>query len=114
MAEKTGSDGIAAVVKATLEERFKDDFVFEPIHVAYERDHDGDVCLSITIIFDGDQRRLDPGWTSSLERLLYPKLMELDIDRFDYIDKGFVEKSEWDEAMASQPCQEILPFESAP
>ena len=110
MAEKTGSDGIAAVVKATLEERFKDDFVFEPIYVAYERDHDGDVCLSITIIFDGDQRRLDPGWTSSLERLLYPKLMELDIDRFDYIDKGFVEKSEWDEAMASQPCQENLSF----
>ena len=110
MAKKSGIDGIAAVVKATLEEQFKDDFVFEPIKVAYARDHDGDVCLHIMIVFSGDQRRLDPGWTSSLERLLYPKLMELNIDHFDYIDKGFVEKSEWDEVMARQPCQEEFLF----
>ena len=110
MTGKSGTDAIKAIVKATLVERFKDDFVFEPIHVAYERDHDGDIYLRITIIFEGDQRRLDPKWTVGLERRLYPKLMELDIDRFDYIDKGFVEKSEWDEAMASQPCQEDLSF----
>ena len=106
MTEKNGTDAIGAVVKATLRERFKDDFVFEPIYVAYERDRDGDIYLRITIIFDGDQRRLDPSWTSGLERLLYPKLMELNIDHFDYINKGFVEKSEWDEVMANQPDQE--------
>ena len=70
--------------------------MFDPIIVEPKIDHDGDKYLSITIVFDGDQKRLDAEWTLGLIRRIRPKLIELGIDDFLFLSKSFVEKSEWE------------------
>ena len=87
---------VANIVKETLTQRFKDEFVFDPIIVEPKIDHDGDKYLSITIVFDGDQKRLDAEWTLGLTRRIRPKLMKLGIDDFLFLSKSFIEKSEWE------------------
>ncbi len=72
---------VETIVRETLAERFTDDeFVFDPIVVVPLVDEfgdgDGEEYLRIIIVFDGDQKRLDPGWTSGLIRRLEPKLIE--------------------------------------
>ena len=59
---------IAGIAKNLLYERFGDDFVFDPIWVERKVDHDDDDYLELNIVFDGDQNKLDPGWTVSLGR----------------------------------------------
>ena len=44
-----------------LTEPFQDEFVFDPIVVRPEIDHDGDEYLEIYVVFDRDQKNLDPG-----------------------------------------------------
>ena len=96
MATKTQTDTVVNIVRETLTQRFKDEFVFDPIIVEPKIDHDGDKYLNITIVFAGDHKRLDAEWTLSLTRRIRPKLMELEIDDFLYLSKSFVEKSEWE------------------
>ena len=96
MATKTQTDTVVNIVRETLTQRFKDEFVFDPIIVEPKIDHDGDKYLNITIVFDGEQKHLDPGWTLGLNRRIRPKLMELGIDDFLYLSKSLVEKSEWE------------------
>ena len=95
MTTKT-QDAVANIVREILAQRFKDEFVFDPIIVEPKIDHDGDKYLSITIVFDGDQKRLDAEWTLSLIRRIRPKLMEQGIDDFLFLSKSFIEKSEWE------------------
>ena len=47
----------------------------------------------ILIIFDGDQKQLDPGWTSGLIGRIEPKLIDAGIEEFP--SPSFIEKSEW-------------------
>ena len=96
MITKTQTDAVANIVRETLAQRFKDEFVFDPIIVESKIDHDGDKYLSITIVFAGDQKRLDAEWTLGLTRRIRPKLMEQGIDHFLFLSKSFVEKSEWE------------------
>ena len=49
--------------------------------------------IRITIVFGGDQKKLDPGWTSGLIRRIKPKLIAAGIEQFP--SPSFVEKSEW-------------------
>lgn len=95
MTTKT-QDVVANIVRETLAQRFKDEFVFDPIIVEPKIDHDGDKYLNIIIVFAGDQKRLDAEWTLGLIRRIRPKLMELGIDDFLFLSKSFVEKSEWE------------------
>ena len=55
MTTKTQTDVVANIVRETLVQRFKDEFVFDPIIVEPKIDHDGNKYLNITIVFDGDQ-----------------------------------------------------------
>jgi len=96
MITKIQTDAVANIVRETLAQRFTDEFVFDPIIVEPKIDHDGDKYLNITIVFDGDQKRLDPEWTLGLTRRIRPKLMELGIDDFLFLSKSFIEKSEWE------------------
>ena len=88
---------VAEIVKATLVEHFADKFVFDPIEVIPAVDEfgdgDGQPYLRIMIVFDGDQKALDPRWTSSLIRRIRPKLIEAGVEEFP--SPSFVEKSEW-------------------
>ena len=90
---------VERIVRETIEERFADDFVFDPIIVApaideWGPDATGETYLRIIIVFDGDQKKLDPDWTGSLIRRLRPKLNEVDVSEFP--SPSWVEKSEWE------------------
>lgn len=94
------TDAVADIVSETLTQRFKDEFVFDPIIVTPETDRDGEAYLHVIIVFDGDQKQLDPGWTTGLINRIRPKLIEMGIDEFP--SKSFVEKSEWEALQRGQ------------
>lgn len=90
---------VVRIVRETIEERFADDFVFDPIVVApaideWGPDATGETYLRIIIVFDGDQKKLDPGWTGTLIRRLRPKLTEVGVTESP--SPSWVEKSEWE------------------
>ena len=84
---------VRGIVEDTLNERFKDEFVFDPIVVIPAIDEYGDDYLKIVIVFAGDQKHLDPRWTSRLIGRLRPKMDEVGVTAFPMPE--FVEKSEW-------------------
>ena len=88
---------VAEIVRTTLEGHFGDKFVFDPIMVvpAVDEYGDGDAWpyLRVLIVFEGDQRQLDPHWTSGLIRRIRPKLLEAGIEEFP--SPSFIGKSEW-------------------
>ena len=94
MTTTTKLDHVADIVRRILAERFSDEFVFDPIEVIPKVDHDGDEYLHIYIVFDGDQKLLDPGWTVGLGARIWPMLEELGFPNPP--SKSFVEKSEWE------------------
>ena len=90
---------VKSIVKEAIEERFAEDFVFDPIHIVpmvdqWGPDATGETFLRIIIVFDGDQKKLDPAWTGSLIRRIEPKLIEAGIEEFP--SPSWVEKSEWE------------------
>lgn len=95
MTSKSDYDKVSSIVGETLAERFAGEFVFDPIVVIPDTDYlDEDFkYLRIYIVFDGDQARLDPSWTSGLIRRIIPKLMAEGVDEFP--SPSFVKKSEW-------------------
>lgn len=84
----------ARFVRKDLEGRFGNAFVFDPILVEPRVDHDGEEYLRIDIVFDGDQRNLDPEWTSGLVLRLHLKLREIGIASIP--SPHFIERSEWE------------------
>ena len=90
---------VRKIMRETLAERFTDDeFVFDPIVVVptvdeWGPDSDGSTYLRILVVFEGDWKKLDPGWTGSLIRRIRPKLIEAGIEEFP--GPGFVGKTEW-------------------
>ena len=90
---------IKTAIRDTLSERFTDDeFVFDPIVVVptYDEfgDGDGSLYFRILVIFDGDQKYLDPDWTGgALIRRILPKLIDAGIEEIPSL--GFIGKAEW-------------------
>ena len=88
---------VKTIIRDILAERFTDEFVFDPIVVVPTVDEfgdgDGSDYLRILIIYDGDNSRLDPSWTSSLVRRIRPKLIAAGIEEFP--SPGFIGRSEW-------------------
>ena len=93
-------DKVAGIVKNLLTERFQDEFVFDPIIVEPEIDHDGDEYLKIYVVFDGDQKNLDPGWTLGLSGRVWQEVAEMGVPGVPGI--SYVEKSEWEELFAGK------------
>lgn len=91
---------IAGLVKDMLVQHFQDQFVFGPIVVQHEIDHDGDEYLDICIVFDGDQKNLDPGWTIKIPGHIWSESIAVGVPSVPGI--SFVEKSEWEELFASR------------
>ncbi len=89
------------IINALLEERFKGEFTFDPIVVIPKVDHEGRDYLHTYIVFDGDQRDLDPGWTLRLSGRVWSKAEELGFTAIPI--QSFVEKSEWPELARHLP-----------
>ena len=91
---------VKSIVRETIEERFAGEFVFDPIRVIpmvdeWGPDATGETYLRIYIVFDGDQKKLDPAWTGSLVRRIEPKLIAAGIEEF--LSFSWVAKSEWED-----------------
>ena len=88
---------VRSIVRETLAEHFRDEFVFEPILVVPAVDEhgcgDGTAFLRIAVVFDGDQDRLDPTWTSGFITRIRPRLAAEGIEEFPSV--SFTKKSEW-------------------
>lgn len=95
MITEESAEKAAEIVREVLEERFKDeDMVFHQILAKQRFDHDDDEYLDIYIVYEGDRKLLDPGWTSGLIGLISPQLTELGIPY--PAGKSFIPKHEWD------------------
>ena len=86
-------DRVEDFVRKDLEGRFKDEFVFDPIIANPELDWWGDEFLHIYIIFDGDQKRLEPRWTNGIEGRLLDLLPDGALPHTP--GHSFIEHSEW-------------------
>ena len=85
---------VAEITRNLLEERFGDDFVFDPITVASRLDPYDNDYLEIHIVYDGDYDKLDIKWTIGLTRRVRPALLALELD--DHPMFHYIEKSEWE------------------
>ena len=83
---------VTRIVRDALEERFKDEFVFDPIIVNPRIDHDGDEYLHMYIVLDGDIRNLDTAWTLRLRGII----MDETDEELSVPSISFVGKEEWD------------------
>ena len=83
----------AAIIRKRLAAKFHGEFVFEPIRVEADLDLDGELYLHAYIVFDGDREKLDPSWTATLSRFLWPHAEKLRYPGFPI--QSFVSKSEW-------------------
>ena len=96
---------VEIIVRGTLEDRFKGTLVFDPVLAVPEIDEfgdgDGSAYFRILIIFDGDQKQLDPGWTSGLIGRIRPKLIDAGIEEFP--SPSFIGKSELSSLNRKQP-----------
>lgn len=81
------------ITLAALYEKYPAGFVFDPIIVTRETDYvDGEEYMEITVIYDGEYKNLDVGW--SLYRSIKPELSAIGLDGIaSWI---FCEKSEWE------------------
>ena len=94
MISREVADEFAGIVGKALRERFKDDFVFDPIIVEPAIDPWGGEYLDVFIIFDGDPEKLDTRWT-----LRFPVTLDDDLDRLGVLSCpsfSYVEKSGWE------------------
>ena len=86
---------VADIAKGLMEERFGDDFVFDPVFVKEKVDHYDEDYLEIYIVYDGDYQNLDAGWTVGLGLRMMPALSEIGVT--EPPGHLLVEKSEWEE-----------------
>ena len=99
--EKAKFEAVRRIFEQTLNERFKDELIFDPILVKQDSpDEDGDEYVRVLIVFDGNQKLLDPGWTTGLIRRVRPLMEEQGIEDFPL--PQFVSKSEWDRFVRAQ------------
>ena len=93
MISREVADEVGRLVGKSLHERFQDDLIFGPIVVEPTIDHDGDEFLDIFIVYDGDYKKLDPGWTVGLTVRLREELLALGVNTV--CGHSFVPKEEW-------------------
>lgn len=89
---------VSEIVRIDLEQRLRQHIAFGPIIVQREIDEFDDEApayIDIKIIFDGDQKYLDPQWTSGLITRIRPKLLEIGVDEFPL--PSFIAKNEWNQ-----------------
>ena len=94
MATQEQMDIAAELLGAALYKRFQDKFVFDPIDVITGFDEWDNEYLDIAVVFDGDQRLLDPALTTGAERQVRWALYDQGITQYPIV--SYTEKSEWE------------------
>ena len=96
MNEQQNFETVRELVAEDLEGRFGDEFAFSPILVETRIDYwgDGKEYFLVSIVFDGDQRNLDPHWTGGLVMRILPEMRKRGIEAWPV--PRFIAKSEWD------------------
>ena len=97
---KEVTDQVIKIVRQLLDEHFGDTIGFDPILVIPKIDHYGDEYLHIYVVYDCDYEKLDPGWTLSFTRLIWPRLIKIGVETLP--SKSFIQKADWDEAYGSR------------
>ena len=95
MISRDVAEEFAELVRQVLEERFKDDLVFEAIVVEPFIGYYGDEYLDTFVVYQGEYKKLDPGWTVTLPRLLEPDMVRLGVSTVPMF--SYVPKDEWEE-----------------
>ena len=98
-------DKVKDIFAETLNERFAGELVFDPIVVKPEVSHYDDDYLRIFIVFDGDQKKLDPSWTVGLIRRVRTRMEAEGI--VDFPSPSFVKKSDWLSAVRRGKADDI-------
>lgn len=90
---------IVRITRKLLEERFKDEFVFDPIVAVPEIDHYGDEVVEVFVVvdnsFDGENKTIDPVWSNTLEWLVIEELGKIGVKLLQYPGYSFVAESDW-------------------
>ena len=97
------TDKVEKIVRGLLDERFGDEFVFDPIEVRARVFDDGETAedyLEIYIVVDADLKRLPSSWTSKLTLLMEPELLEMGWEFA--VAKWFIEKPDWEEILTAR------------
>ena len=84
------------LLREQLELHFQEQFTFDPIIIEPDRDHYGDECLDITVVFDGDGGRLDPRKLISIGTNVAFEL-ECNMGLIGVSGLRYIEKSEYPE-----------------
>ncbi len=84
---------VSGLMRDLLAERFKDEFVFDPIIVQSEYDEDDEQYLHIYIVFDGDLKKLDPDRTIGLSGCIREDVDKLGFQQLP--STSFIATSEW-------------------
>ena len=101
MTTEAQRDAVANIVGKLLDDKFGGTITFDQIIVKDAVDPvDGMEYLDILIIFDGDQKLLDPKWTVGLRGRVRRKMDELGI--YVFPGTSFSEKSEWEAVLAGE------------
>ena len=96
MVTKTPNDvlkKIERIVRQAVEERFANEFVFDPILVISRQDYWDDERVFIYVVYDGDFEKLDPDWTSGLVDMVMQQTTEEELPIVPI--RHFIHKSEW-------------------
>lgn len=91
--DKDVESRFAGFIRGKLEERFKDEFEFDPILVREEIDEYGDPYLHAYIVYKGDYGNLDTRWRLAFSWPLWGLSVELGYDNIPM--ESFIEKSDW-------------------
>lgn len=91
--DNRASDEIKELIRDALRERFGGELEFGPIVVLPRFDDDGEGYFHSYIVFDGDQKKLDPTWTLRLSKLLWSQAEKLGYPGIPI--QLFVKRSEW-------------------
>ncbi len=90
---------IVRITRKLLEERFQDEFVFDPIVAVPEIDHYGDEFVEVYVVvdnsFDGETKTIDPVWANALEWRVIEELEKVGVTLSQYPGVSFVPESDW-------------------
>ena len=83
---------VERIVREAVEERFKDEYVFDPIVAISKPDFWGDERVWVYVVHDG-KGIIDPDWTSTLARIILENLTDEEVPDIPF--KFFIPKSSW-------------------
>ena len=81
------------IVRTALDERFGDEFVFDPIIVKRRYYYDDEEYLHVYVVCDGDFDKLPASWTGRLPGIIVDNTSEEELPGIP--SKTFIGKAEW-------------------